>query len=117
MRFLTENCNKGFPSAVYSPHCIEFKEWVAAWRLVYSVAESYIGRRQLKQIDIAKTPSRHLKTWGERIHAKHNPDGYAAFLEEAKRRADTVSHFLLSLFLERLCKALFYCSLDDTTLL
>ena len=102
---------------MYSPHCIEFKEWVAAWRLAYSVAESYIGRRQLKQIDIAKTPSRHLKTWGERIHARHNPDGYAAFLEEAKRRADTVSHFLLSLFLERLCKALFYCSLDDTTLL
>ena len=63
------------------------------------MAESYIRRRQLKRIDIAKTPSRHLKTWGERIHARHNPDGYAAFLEEAKRRADTVSCFFAVSFL------------------
>jgi hypothetical protein len=64
--------------------CIQ--EWVAAYRLAYGVAESHIGRRQIKQIDLAKAPAMHIRKFGQSIHERHNPEGMKQFKIKAMDR-------------------------------
>jgi hypothetical protein len=74
---------------------VHLQEWVAVWRRTYGVAESFIGCQQLKQVNLFKTPSRHLKFFGKRLHERHNPEGYQEFMEEAMRRVDQSVSLLL----------------------
>ena len=57
----------------------EFKEWIATYRLAEGVAESWIGRQQLKQINYAKLPTLHATLWVDRIHKRYNAAGWDAF--------------------------------------
>ena len=79
---------KGFPMEAASPYSVEFKSWVSTFRRTNGVPEHFIGCRQLKQIDLAKAPAMHLRNWGDRIHMRHNPDGFKQFEEDARRRIE-----------------------------
>ena len=77
---------KGFPAAQLSPHGKEFKMWVSTHRRTYGIPESFIGCRQLKQIDLAKAPAMHIRKWMDTIHMKHNPEGVDQFQKGAMER-------------------------------
>ena len=86
----------------------EFKEWLACYRLAEGVAESFIGRGQLKQINYARLPTLHATLWVDRIHRRHNAEGYAAFeqqtldsLKEGRRGVNT-SHLDMEDLYDRL---------------
>jgi hypothetical protein len=79
---------KGFPMEDASPYSTEFKSWVSTFRRTNGVPESFIGCRQLKQIDLSKAPAMHLRNWGDRIHMRHNPDGFKQFEEDVRRRIE-----------------------------
>jgi hypothetical protein len=88
MARLSHAFGKGFPQVALSPYGKEFKEWVASFRRAYGVAESFIGSRQVKQIDLFRAPAGHLRKWSDRIHKRHNADHYAWFERESRRRME-----------------------------
>lgn len=58
----------------------EFKEYVACYREALGrVPESCIGRRQIRQIDLSRAPTLHLRLFSDRIHKRHNVANYTAF--------------------------------------
>lgn len=75
---------KGFPMEELSPFSTEFKSWVSTHRRMYGVPESFIGCRQIKQIDLSKAPAMHMRNFVDRIHKRHNPEGFARFEEESR---------------------------------
>ena len=76
---------KGFPMEDLSPYSTEFKSWVSTFRRTFGIPESFIGCRQIKQINLHKAPAMHLRNWGDRIHKRHNPQGFDQFEEQARQ--------------------------------